>query len=57
MKELQVSGCSEVAPGGKIRAVLNLNNFLLNSDRSKEGEWLGVAPDLARALHIRSAST
>ena len=41
---------SQLAPGGTLRAALNLSNFLLNSGRSKEGEWLGVAPDLARAL-------
>lgn len=41
---------SQLAPGGNIRAALNLSNFLLNSGRSKDGEWLGVAPDLARAI-------
>jgi polar amino acid transport system substrate-binding protein len=41
---------SQLAPGGTLRAALNLSNFLLNSGRSKEGEWLGVAPDLARAM-------
>jgi len=41
---------SQLAPGGTLRAALNLSNFLLNSGRSKEGEWLGVAPDLARAI-------
>lgn len=33
-----------------MRAALNLSNFLLNSGRSEQGEWLGVAPDLARAI-------
>lgn len=41
---------SQLAPGGTLRAALNLSNFLLNSGRSIDGEWLGVAPDLARAI-------
>ncbi len=41
---------SQLAPGGTLRVALNLSNFLLNSGRSKEDEWLGVAPDLARAM-------
>ena len=41
---------SQLAPGGTMRAALNLSNFLLNSGRSEAGEWLGVAPDLARAI-------
>ena len=41
---------SQLAPGGTLRAALNLSNFLLNSGRSRQGEWLGVAPDLARAM-------
>jgi polar amino acid transport system substrate-binding protein len=41
---------SELAPEGRMRAALNLSNFLLNSGRSPQGEWLGVAPDLARAI-------
>ena len=41
---------AQLAPGGTVRAALNLSNFLLNSGRSEDGEWLGVAPDLARAI-------
>jgi polar amino acid transport system substrate-binding protein len=41
---------SQLAPHGTMRVALNLSNFLLNSGRSKEGTWLGVAPDLARAI-------
>ena len=41
---------SQLAPGGTLRAALNLSNFLLNSGRSIDGEWLGVAPDLTRAI-------
>ena len=41
---------SQLAPGGTLRAALNLSNFLLNSGLSTKGEWLGVAPDLARAM-------
>ena len=41
---------SQLAPGGTLRAALNLSNFLLNSGYSNEGTWLGVAPDLARAI-------
>ena len=41
---------SQLAPGGNLRAALNLSNFLLNSGLSTKGERLGVAPDLARAM-------
>jgi polar amino acid transport system substrate-binding protein len=41
---------SQLAPGDTLRVALNLSNFLLNSGRSREGEWLGVAPDLARVI-------
>lgn len=41
---------AQLAPGGTMRAALNLSNFLLNSGRSSEGVWLGVAPDLVRAI-------
>ena len=41
---------AQLAPGGTLRAALNLSNFLLNSGRSSDGEWLGVAPELARAI-------
>ena len=41
---------SQLAPGGTLRAALNLSNFLLNSGLSRKGERLGVAPDLARAM-------
>ena len=41
---------SQLAPGGTLRAALNLSNFLLNSGLSTKGERLGVAPDLARAM-------
>lgn len=41
---------AQLAPGGTLRAALNLSNFLLNSGRTTQGEWLGVAPDMARAI-------
>ena len=41
---------SQLAPGGTLRAALNLSNFLLHSGLSTKGERLGVAPDLARAM-------
>ena len=41
---------SQLAPGGTLRAALNLSNFLLNSGLSTKGERLGVAPYLARAM-------
>ena len=41
---------AQLAPGGTLRAALNLSNFLLNSGRTAAGEWLGVAPDMARAI-------
>jgi len=40
----------QLAPDGVLRAALNLSNFLLVSGKDEQGEWRGVAPDLARAL-------
>lgn len=41
---------AELAPGGRIKAGLNLSNSLLNMGQDATGAWQGVAPDLARAI-------
>ncbi len=42
-----------LAPGGVLRAGINLSNFLLVSARSADGGPAGVSPDLARAIADR----
>lgn len=39
-----------LAPGGVLRAGINLSNFLLVSSRTADGGPAGVSPDMARAL-------
>jgi len=41
---------AELAPGGLLRAGINLSNFLLVNGRTPAGEPDGVAPDLAREI-------
>ncbi len=43
----------ELAPQGKLRAAVNLLNFLLVSGRSESGEPTGVGPDMARTIADR----
>ncbi|MDO8777000.1 MAG: transporter substrate-binding domain-containing protein [Burkholderiaceae bacterium] len=43
----------QLAPHGTLRAALNLSNFLLVSGQTPDGDWQGVAPDLARAIATR----
>lgn len=43
----------QLAPAGVLKAALNLSNSLLNKGRDASGQWLGVAPDLARAIADR----
>ncbi len=43
----------QLAPGGTLRAAINLSNFLLVSGQSPAGDWQGVAPDMARAIATR----
>lgn len=43
----------ELAPGGELRAGINLGNFLLVTGRSPSGDPIGVAPDMARAIADR----
>lgn len=42
-----------LAPGGTLRAGINLSNFLLVSARSADGGPAGVSPDMARAIADR----
>lgn len=39
-----------LAPGGTLRAGINLSNFLLVSARAADGAPVGVSPDMARAI-------
>lgn len=41
---------AELAPTGVLRAGINLSNFLLVTGRTAEGDPVGVAPDIARAI-------
>ena len=41
---------SQIAPSGKLRAGINLLNFLLVTGKSADGAPEGVAPDMARAI-------
>ncbi len=41
---------SQIAPTGKLRAGINLLNFLLVTGKSADGMPEGVAPDMARAI-------
>lgn len=42
-----------LAPGGTLRAGINLSNFLLVSARTEDGGPAGVSPDMARAIADR----
>ena len=44
---------TELAPGGVLRAGLNLSNFLLVSGKTEAGEPAGVAPDMAAEIARR----
>jgi polar amino acid transport system substrate-binding protein len=44
---------TELAPGGVLRAGLNLSNFLLVSGKTASGEPAGVAPDMAAEIARR----
>lgn len=44
---------AELAPGGKVRAGVNLSNFLLVTGRGPGGEPQGISPDLAKAIAER----
>ena len=37
----------QLAPKGVLRVAINLSNFLLVTDRSAEGNPVGVSPDMA----------
>lgn len=43
----------ELAPGGTLRAGINLGNILLVTGSTHEGDPAGVAPDMARAIAER----
>lgn len=43
----------QLAPTGLLRAGINLSNFLLVSDRTPDGDPVGVAPDMAAEIARR----
>lgn len=44
---------AELAPTGTLRAAINMANFLLVSDRTPEGDPIGVAADIAAEIASR----
>ena len=44
---------AELAPGGVLRAGINMSNFLLVTGQTPEGDPDGVSPDMARAVAER----
>lgn len=44
---------SQLAPGGRLRAGINLGNMLLVTGAAAGGDPIGVAPDMARAIADR----
>ena len=44
---------AELAPTGILRAGINLSNFLLVTDKTPEGDPIGVSPDMARSVADR----
>lgn len=47
---LSPNAVRKLAPGGILRAGINLSNFLLVSGQTPDGGPVGVSPDLARAI-------
>ena len=45
-KEIQ----TELSSNGVLRAAINMSNFLLVTDKTKEGAPIGVSPDMAKEL-------
>ena len=43
-KEIQ----TELSSNGVLRAAINMSNFLLVTDKTKEGTPIGVSPDMAK---------
>jgi polar amino acid transport system substrate-binding protein len=48
--EISAAARAELAPGGKLRVGLNMQNFLLVNKDPESGEPVGIVPDLAREL-------
>ena len=46
---------AELGPTGKLRAGINLSNFLLVTDKAKNGDPIGVSPDMAAEVARRLA--
>ena len=52
MQENMNTILQQLAPGGTLRAAINLSNFLLVSGQSPDGDWQGVAPEMARSCRV-----
>lgn len=44
---------AQLAPGGVLRAAINMSNFLLVTGRDAAGDPVGVSPGMARAIAER----
>ena len=44
---------AELAPTGILRAGINLSNYLVVTDKTPEGDPIGVSPGMARAVADR----
>ena len=44
---------AELAPSGKLRAAINLSNFLLVTGQAKNGDPVGISPDIATEIARR----
>lgn len=44
---------AELAPTGKLRAAVNMGNFLLVTDKAENGDPIGVSPDMAAEIAQR----
>ncbi len=47
---MKSSVVSQLAPTGVLRAGINMSNFLLVTDKSTDGQPIGVSPDIAREI-------
>lgn len=51
--EIDPTVIAELAPTGTLRAGINLSNFLLVTDKAKNGDPVGVSPDMAAEIARR----
>jgi len=51
--ELNEQVKAELTPTGKLRAAINMSNFLLVTDKAENGDPIGVSPDMAAEIARR----